>query len=86
MPVGLGDVEILHPHGEWTRAELREYLEFALEGRRRVKEQLKKLAAHDYAKTAFSYVERDTGHESWVEVPEQPDDIRAALDAESTIR
>ena len=78
-----GLLKILHPHGEWTRAELREYLEFALEGRRRVKEQLKKLAVHDYAKTAFSYVERDTGHEHWVEVPEQPDDIRAALDAEA---
>ena len=72
-----GLLKILHPHGEWTRAELREYLEFALEGRRRVKEQLKKLAAHDYAKTAFSYVERDTSHEYWVEVPEQPDNIHA---------
>ena len=60
--------------------ELREYLEFAMEGRRRVKEQLKKLAAHDYAKTAFSYVERDTGREVWVEVPEQPEE----LDVDST--
>ena len=78
-----GLLKILHPHGEWTRSELREYLEFALEGRRRVKEQLKKLAAHDYAKCAFSYVERDTGAEYWVDVPEQPDNIRAALDAEA---
>jgi ATP-dependent Lon protease len=70
-----GLLKILHPHGEWTHAELREYLEFAMEGRRRVKEQLKKLAAHDYAKTAFSYVERDTGHEVWVDVPEQPEEI-----------
>jgi ATP-dependent Lon protease len=77
-----GLLKILHPHGEWTHAELREYLEFALEGRRRVKEQLKKLAAHDYAKTAFSYVERDTGREYWVEVPEQPDQLDAAIDAE----
>ncbi len=44
-----------------------------LEGRRRIKEQLKKLAPHEYAKTAFSYVERDTGREVWVQVPEQPD-------------
>ena len=29
--------------------------------------------AHDYAKTAFSYIENDTGREVWVEVPEQPD-------------
>jgi len=78
-----GLLKILHPHREWTRAELREYLEFALEGRRRVKEQLKKLAAHDYAKTAFSYIERDTGHEYWVDVPEQPEDIDAAIDAEA---
>ncbi|MCY3889193.1 MAG: protease Lon-related BREX system protein BrxL [bacterium] len=76
-----GLLKIIHPHGEWTRAELREYLEFALEGRRRVKEQLKKLAAHDYAKTAFSYIERDTGHEYWIEVPEQPEEADAGLRA-----
>ncbi len=74
-----GLLKILHPHGEWTRAELREYLELALEGRRRVKEQLKKLAGHDYDKTAFSYAERDTGREHWVEVPEQPDDVGVDL-------
>ena len=68
-----GLLKILHPHGAWTRAELREYLEFALEGRRRVKEQLRRLAAHDYARTDFSYIERDTGREVWVPVPEQPD-------------
>ncbi len=70
-----GLLKILHPHGQCTHGELREYLEFAMEGRRRVKEQLKKLAAHDYAKTAFSYVERDTGREVWVEVPEQPEEL-----------
>ena len=79
-----GLLKILHPHGEWTHAELREYLEFALEGRRRVKEQLKKLAPHDYAKTAFSYVERDTGHEYWVDVAEQPDDLGTQLDLDPT--
>lgn len=70
-----GLLKILHPDGEWSHGELRDYLEFAMEGRRRVKEQLKKLAGHDYAKTAFSYIERDTGHEVWVDVPEQPDEI-----------
>lgn len=70
-----GLLKILHPDGEWTRSELREYLEFALEGRRRVKEQLKKLAPHEYGKTAFSYIDRDSGLETWVGVPEQPEDI-----------
>ncbi|WP_419930863.1 protease Lon-related BREX system protein BrxL [Candidatus Poriferisodalis sp.] len=76
-----GLLKILHPHGKWSHGELREYLEFALEGRRRVKEQLRKLAAHDYAKTAFSYVENDTGREIWVDVPEQPE----AFDAEEAV-
>ncbi len=78
-----GLLKLLHPHEEWTRAELREYLEFALEGRRRVKEQLKKLAPHDYAKTSFSYVDRDTGREYWVEVPEQPEELDAELAEEA---
>src|SRR3954470_5380586 len=77
-----GLLKILHPHGEWSHGELREYLEFAMEGRRRVKEQLKKLAGHDYAKTAFSYVERDTGHEVWVDVPEQPEAVDPLADDE----
>ena len=80
-----GLLKILHPHGEWTRSELREYLEFALEGRRRVKEQLKKLASHDYAKTAFSYIERDTGHEYWVELSEQPEDSEAGIGTEREV-
>jgi ATP-dependent Lon protease len=77
-----GLIKLLHPHDEWTRSDLREYLEFALEGRRRVKEQLKKLAPHDYAKTSFSYIERDTGREYWVEVPEQPEELEANLSEE----
>ncbi len=79
-----GLLKLLHPHGSWTRAELREYLELALEGRRRVKEQLKKLAPHEYAKTGFSYIERDTGTEYWVEVPEQPDRPLEVITEESS--
>jgi ATP-dependent Lon protease len=82
-----GLLKLLHPHGEWTRAELREYLEWAMEGRRRVKEQLKKLAAHDFAKTAFTYVEVDTGREYPVEVAEQPEEdvVAKALGEEPTV-
>jgi ATP-dependent Lon protease len=35
-------VKMLHPGGDPTREELNEYLEYAIEGRRRVKEQLNK--------------------------------------------
>lgn len=83
-----GLLKLLHPHGDWTRAELREYLKWAMEGRRRVKEQLKKLAAHDFSKTAFTYVELDTGREYRVDVAEQPEEdlVTEALEEEPTRR
>lgn len=65
-----GFLKILHPHGHWARSDLRDYLELAIEGRRRVKEQLKKLAAYEFSRTDFSYVERDTGREVFVDVRE----------------
>jgi len=66
-----GLLKLLHPDGRWSRAELRDYLEFALEGRRRVKEQLRKLAAYEFSKTEFTYVERDSGIEHTVDVLER---------------
>lgn len=81
-----GLLKILHPHGQWSRAELREYLEFALEGRRRVKEQLKKLAAYEFSKTDFTYIERDSGIEHTVGVLEEesfePEDLLVEIAAE----
>ena len=65
-----GLVKLLHPDGAATREEVREYLEFALEMRRRVKEQLKKMAGLEYWDTSFSYGERDGGQERYVPVPE----------------
>ncbi len=66
-----GLMKIVHPHGEVTREELAEILEFALEGRRRVKEQLKKLGSFEYYHTSFSYTDQDSGDEHFVGVPEQ---------------
>lgn len=66
-----GLMKIIYPHGEATKEELAELLEFAMEGRRRVKEQLKKMGSFEYYHTSFSYVEVDTGEERFVGVPEQ---------------
>jgi ATP-dependent Lon protease len=65
-----GLVKLVYPHGEVTAAEMAELLEFALEGRRRVKEQLKKLGSFEYYQTSFSYIDRETGEERYVGVPE----------------
>jgi ATP-dependent Lon protease len=66
-----GLMKILFPNGEVTQEELAEILEIALEGRRRVKEQLKKMGAFEYYHTSFSYTLQDTGEERFVGVPEQ---------------
>jgi len=66
-----GLIKIIYPHGEFTRDELAELLELAIEGRRRVKEQLKKLGAFEYHQTSFSYMDNETREERFVGVPEQ---------------
>ncbi len=66
-----GMVKILHPHGQVSRDDLEEILRLALEGRRRVKEQLKKMGSFEYYQTSFSYLVSETGEEHFVGVPEQ---------------
>jgi len=65
-----GLVKLLHPSGDPPRDELEDLLELALEGRRRVKEQLKRMGAFEYARTSFSYVDRETRQQKFVGVPE----------------
>ena len=66
-----GLVKILHPHGHVSRDDMEDLLELALEGRRRVKEQLKKMGSFEYYHTSFSYQVSETGEEKFVGVPEQ---------------
>lgn len=66
-----GLLKLLHPHGVYSKEELREYVELALEGRRRVKEQLKKRGSFEFYKTSFSYIDLEDGTERTVSVPEQ---------------
>jgi ATP-dependent Lon protease len=66
-----GLIKIIYPHGQATKEEIAELLEFAMEGRRRVKEQLKKMGSFEYYQTSFSYADVETGQERFVGVPEQ---------------
>ncbi len=53
-------LKILHPVGEPTPEELDEYVEYAVEGRRRIKEQLNKRKSDDeYANIHLSYFASD---------------------------
>ncbi|MBP7068903.1 MAG: protease Lon-related BREX system protein BrxL [Methanothrix sp.] len=66
-----GLIKLIYPHGEITRDEMAELLELALEGRRRVKEQLKKMGSFEYHQTSFSYIDNETREERYVGVPEE---------------
>ncbi len=66
-----GLVKLVYPHEEITWDELAELLAIALEGRRRVKEQLKKMGSFEYHQTSFSYIDNTTREEQFVGVPEQ---------------
>ena len=65
-----GLMKILYPDGQATQEEMQEILELAMEGRRRVKEQLKKMGAFEYYHTSFSYMAKESGEEHFVGAPE----------------
>ena len=66
-----GYIKLLYPDGEYTKEQLEEILRFALEMRRRVKEQLKKLGGMEFYDVNFSYIDNETFEENYVSVPEQ---------------
>jgi ATP-dependent Lon protease len=65
-----GLVKLLHPDGQVSHEELQEYLAYAMEMRRRVKEQLKKMGGLEYWDTSFSFIDKESGQETFVSVPE----------------
>jgi ATP-dependent Lon protease len=66
-----GLVKLIYPTGDLSKDELAEILDLALEGRRRVKEQLKKMGSFEYHQTSFSYIDSETREERYVGVPEE---------------
>ena len=66
-----GLVKLLYPNEDYTKEELEEVLRIALEMRRRVKEQLKKIGGMEFYDVNFSYIDNDTFEENYVSVPEQ---------------
>ena len=66
-----GLVKLVYPDGDFQKEDLEEILRLALEMRRRVKEQLKKLGGMEFYDVNFSYIDRETFEEQYVSVPEQ---------------
>lgn len=66
-----GYLKLIYPNGEFTKEDLEEVLKLALEMRRRVKEQLKKLGGMEFYDVNFSYIDLEDMSEHYVSVPEQ---------------
>ena len=66
-----GLVKLIYPDGQFTKENIEEILRFALEMRRRVKEQLKKIGGMEFYDVNFSYIDSETFNEEYVAVPEQ---------------
>jgi ATP-dependent Lon protease len=66
-----GLIKLLYPHGDFSKDDVRECLEYALQTRRRVKEQLKKIGGMEFYDVHFSYIDKETLEEHFVAVKEQ---------------
>lgn len=66
-----GMMKLIYPNGEYTKEDIEEVLKYALVGRRRVKEQLKKIGGMEFYDVQFSYIDNETLVEEFISVPEQ---------------
>ena len=66
-----GLAKLLYPDGNFGKDEAAEILEYAMEGRRRVKEQLKKIGGMEFYDVHFSYIDNDTLEENFVSLSER---------------
>jgi ATP-dependent Lon protease len=66
-----GFIKLLHPDGNYSKEDVKEYLEIALEMRRRVKEQLKRIGGMEFWDTNFSYIDKENQEEHFVGLPEE---------------
>ena len=66
-----GLAKLIYPNGNMSKEEAREILEYAIECRRRVKEQLRKMNPAEYSDTNLGYIDLETNEEFVIELPEQ---------------
>ena len=65
-----GMAKLIYPDERMTKEETRELLEYAIECRRRVKEQLRKMTPGEFSDVELGYIDNDTNEERIVGLPE----------------
>lgn len=65
-----GLAKLIYPDENIDKEQARELLEYAIECRRRVKEQLRKMNPAEYSDVGLGYIDLETGEEHVVQLPE----------------
>lgn len=65
-----GMAKLIYPDERMTKEETRELLEYAIECRRRVKEQLRKMTPGEFSDVELGYIDNETDEERIVGLPE----------------
>jgi ATP-dependent Lon protease len=65
-----GLLKLLYPDEEYPKEAVQRCLDYALEARRRIKEQLKKIGGMEFFDVHFSYIDQETREEKFISVPE----------------
>lgn len=66
-----GFTKLVYPNAEYSKEDIADIITIALELRRRVKEQMKKIGGMEFYDVNFSYIDEETFEEHYVSVPEQ---------------
>ena len=69
-----GLLKLLYPHEDYNKEDVRVCLEYALESRRRIKEQLKRIGGMEFYDVHLSFIDLETSEEKIVHVQEQGGD------------
>ena len=65
-----GLAKLIYPDQKISKEEARELLAYAIEARRRVKEQLRKMNPSEYSRVNMGYIDKETGEETIINLPE----------------
>lgn len=68
-----GLAKLIYPDGKMTKEDVRTLMDYAIEGRRRVKEQLRKMNPAEFSNVGLGYIDLETNEEFIVSLPEVSD-------------
>ncbi|TDX48450.1 BREX system Lon protease-like protein BrxL [Orenia marismortui] len=66
-----GFLKLIHPDGVFTKEDLKIYLDIALEGRKRIKQQLVKVGDFEYKDVKFEYIDLESKEKCYTLLPEE---------------